>query len=84
MEAKTITLEELDAYICIASFYITRECRLNGRETSTLIDLVTDIRDRIVGHVTGKIPFDQEDLNLVYETKARLDFLRAVLETEGG
>ena len=84
MEEKTITLKELEAYIGIASFYIAREQHLNGEEMATLARLARDFFTHIFDHVTGKNPFDQEVLDLFYETKTRLDFLRAVLETERG
>ena len=69
MEEKKITLEELDAYMGIASYYVSKEHRLNDEEASALASIAGDIRNHIFDHVTGKKPFDQTDLDLFFKTK---------------
>ena len=38
-----------------------------------------DIRNYIFGHVTGKDPFDQGDLDEFYQIHERVDFLKKVM-----
>ena len=42
MEEKTITLKELEAYICIAAFYVSKEQHLNDVERDALARLAKD------------------------------------------
>lgn len=80
MEEKKITLEELDAYMGIASYYVAKEHRLNDEEASVLASLAGDIRNYIFDHVTGKKAFKQEDLDVFFETKKKTDFVMKMLE----
>ena len=80
MEEKKITLEELDAYMGIASYYVAKEHRLNDEEASVLASLAGDIRNHIFDHVTGKKAFKQEDLDVFFETKKKTDFVMKMLE----
>ena len=79
MEEKTITLKELDAYIGIAAFYVAKEQQLDDEEASTLAMIAGDIRNYIFDHVTGKNPFEQEDLDEFYQIHERIDFLKKVM-----
>ena len=79
MEEKTITLKELDAYIAIASFYVAKEQQLDDEDASTLAMIAGDIRNYIFDHVTGKNPFEKEDLDEFYQIHERVDFLKNVI-----
>lgn len=79
MEEKKITLKELDAYIGIAAFYIAKDHQLDDEDASTLAMIAGDIRNYIFGHVTGKDPFDQGDLDEFYQIHERVDFLKKVM-----
>ena len=54
MEEKKITLEELDAYMGIASYYVAKEHRLNDEEASALASLAGDIRKHILITLQGR------------------------------
>lgn len=79
MEEKKITLKELDAYICIATFYIAKEQQLDDEERGALARLAKDFYTHIYDHVTGKNPFEKEDLDKFYQIHERVDFLKNVI-----
>lgn len=79
MEEKTITLKELEAYICIAAFYVSKEQHLNDVERGALARLAKDFYTHIYDHVTGKNPFEKEDLDKFYQIHERVDFLKNVI-----
>ena len=79
MEEKKISLKELDAYICIAAFYIAKDRQLDDEDASTLAMVAGDIRNYIFGHVTGKHPFEKEDLDKFYQIHERVDFIKKVM-----
>lgn len=81
MEEKKITLKELEAYIGIAAFYVAKDHQLDDEDASTLAMVAGDIRNYIFGHVTGKHPFAQEDLDEFYQIHERVDFLKKVMRS---
>lgn len=79
MEEKTITLKELEAYICTASLYIAEEQNLDAVERGTLARLAKDFYTHIYDHVTGKNPFDQERIDYFLKVKERIEFIEEIL-----
>ena len=79
MEEKTITLKELEAYICIAAFYVSKEQHLNDVERGALARLAKDFYTHIYDHVTGKNPFDQELIDYFLKVKERIEFIEKIL-----
>lgn len=79
MEEKTITLKELEAYICIAAFYVSKEQHLNDVERGALARLAKDFYTHIYDHVTGKNPFDQERIDYFLKVKERIEFIEKIL-----
>ena len=79
MEEKKITLKELDVYIGIAAFYIAKDHQLDDEDASTLTMVAGYIRNYIFDYVTGKNPFEKEDLDEFYQIHERVDFLKNVI-----
>ena len=74
-------MKELEAYIGIAAFYVAKDHQLDDEDASTLAMVAGDIRNYIFGHVTGKHPFAQEDLDEFYQIHERVDFLKKVMRS---